>query len=323
MGMFEEGHFKDADKAREYLEALRWPDAPICPHCGVIGKHYALKAKADSKRPGRAGLWKCSACRKQFSVTVGTVFERSKIALNVWLKAVFLLCSSKKGMSAHQLQRMLEVQYKTAWFMAHRIREAMKPGAGGILGGSGSSGIVEADETYWGNHKKGYKSGKYLGRVTDSKMKIFSLVERGGKSRSFHVKSVNGTTLKPLMRLLIDQKAHVMTDESSVYRGLHSEFEHSTVNHAKKEYARGKVTTNTVEGFFSILKRGLIGTYHHVSEQHLQRYIDEFDFRYSNRSSLEVNDKERTDLALKGISGKRLTYRRTDKQRKSEENFFG
>lgn len=177
MSLFEEPHFKDADKAREYLERLRWGDTPICPHCGVIGKHWALTAKADSKKPGRAGLWKCSACRKQFSVTVGTVFERSKIALNVWLQAVFLLCSSKKGMSAHQLQRMLDVQYKTAWFMAHRIREAMKPGAGGILGGSGSSGIVEADETYWGNNQKGYRSGKYVGRPGDTKMKIFSLVK--------------------------------------------------------------------------------------------------------------------------------------------------
>jgi transposase-like protein len=304
-------HFQDSHKAREYLARLRWPNGPVCPHCGVESPdHYELKGKAH-----RPGLFKCKDCREQFSVTVGTVFERSKISLNIWLQAVFLLCSSKKGMSAHQLHRTLGVTYKTAWFMAHRIREAMKPENGGILGGAGGSGIVEADETYWGNNKQGYRAGKFAGGVTTSKMKIFTLVERNGKSRSFHVPNVTGKTLKPIMLKHIDQKAHVMTDEASVYARLDSDFpKHSTVIHSKGEYARGNVTTNTVEGFFSILKRGLVGTYHHVSEAHLQRYCDEFDFRYSTRSALEVTDKQRTDLALKGIAGKRLTYRRTEKQ---------
>ncbi len=293
-------HFQDADKAREYLEAIRWPNGPVCPHCGSVSKdHYALQGKAH-----RVGLWKCKDCREQFSVTVGTVFERSKIKLNVWLQAVYLLCSSKKGISSHQLHRTLGVTYKTAWFMSHRIREAFRTDPKGPLGGSGK--IVEADETYYGNRKD-----KKVDRGFGHKHAIVALVERDGGVRSFHIASVTGANLHPVLLGQIDRKTHLMTDEHKQYRKVGREFaKHSSVNHGIKEYARGNVTTNTVEGYFSILKRGLIGTYFHVSGDHLQRYCDEFDFRYSNRSALGIEDAERTDIALKGIAGKRLTYRR-------------
>lgn len=293
-------HFQDADKAREYLEALRWPNGPVCPHCGSAAEHYKLEGKSH-----RPGLWKCKDCREQFSVTVGTVFERSKIPLNVWLQAVYLLCSSKKGMSSHQLHRTLGVTYKTAWFMTHRIREAMSSSPDGLLGNGG--GHVEVDETFWGNNKK-VKGTK--GRGYAHKMKVLSLVERGGEVRSFHVPNVTAKTLKPILQAQIAKEAHLMTDEMSSYTGVGREFaNHSVVRHSAKEYARGEAHTNTVEGYFSILKRGLIGTYHHVGEQHLLRYVKEFDFRYNNR---KVTDVERAANALKGIAGKRLTYRRPD-----------
>jgi len=303
--------FKDADKARQYLEAIRWPNGPICPHCGSVSEdHYALQGKSH-----RVGLWKCKDCREQFSVTVGTVFERSKIKLNVWLQAVYLLCSSKKGISSHQLHRTLGLTYKTAWFMSHRIREAMKSDPTGPLGGTGK--IVEADETYFGN-RPGVK--KYRG--PGHKYPILSLVERNGAVRSFHVADVTAKNVWPVLLGQIDRKSHLMTDEAMRYRNIGKEFaNHTSVNHEKKEYARGITSTNTIEGFFSILKRGLIGTYFHVSGNHLQRYCDEFDFRYTNRERREkidgtwhkigFDDQERTDIALQGIAGKRLTYRRT------------
>lgn len=298
MSALNQPHFQDVDKAREYLELIRWPNGPVCPHCGVIGAHYAIGGKA-----ARPGLYKCKDCREQFTVTVGTVFERSKIKLNVWLQAVYLLCSSKKGMSSHQLHRILGVTYKTAWFMTHRIREAMAAGTfSGPLGSTG--GIVEADETYWGNNEKVRRHGK------GQKMKVFSLVERDGDVRSFHVPNVTGKTLAPILKKQVAQQAHLMTDEAPVYGKPGKEFAaHNVVNHKRREYSRGIVSTNTVEGYFSILKRGLIGTYHHVAEEHLQRYVSEFDFRYNNR---KVTDQERTVNALRGIGGKRLTYRRTD-----------
>ena len=304
-------HFQDAAKAREYLEALRWPNGPICPHCGSVSKeHYELNGKAH-----RPGLWKCRDCRKQFTVTVGTVFERSKIALNVWLQAAHLLCSSKKGMSTNQLHRTLGVTLKTAWFMSHRIREAMKPEGNGLLGTAGR--IVEADETYFGNvgdvrqPRRGTRSrrGPQL-----EKRAIVALVERGGEVRAFHVPNVTHHSIKTVLNQ-ISREAHLMTDESTKYWNLGKEFaKHSTVNHRDGEYARGNVTTNTIEGFFGILKRGLVGTYHHVSEKHLQRYVTEFAFRYNNRTSVGVTDIERAENALKQIGGKRLTYKRTGAQ---------
>ncbi len=292
----------DADKPRRYLESQVWPVGPVCPHCGVIGEHYELKGKTT-----RPGLYKCRACREPFTVTVGTVFERSKIPLNKWLMAVYLLCSSKKGMSSHQLHRTLGLTYKTAWFMTHRIREAMKS-QGGLLGSGG--GTVEADETFWLNSKRSKKGMAYKGRGYEHKEKILALVERNGQVRSFHVPAVNADTLRPILKSQIAKDAHLMTDELSSYETVGKHFaSHQVVKHGKREYARGKVHTNTVEGYFGLLKRGLIGTYHHCGAQHLQRYVTEFDFRYNNRT---VTDVERSDNALKGIQGKRLTYRRTE-----------
>jgi len=294
-------HFKDDDKARQYLESLRWPNGPVCPHCGSTAEHYQLEGKAH-----RPGLWKCKDCREQFSVTVGTVFESSKVPLSKWLQAVFLLCSSKKGMSSHQLHRTLGVTYKTAWFMSHRIREAMKPGSTGLLGGNG--GTVEADETFFGR-----KPGTKKARGYAHKNAVFALVERGGEVRSFHVASVNAKTLKPIIEAQMAKSARLMTDDAGQYRVIGPvAASHETVNHSAQEYVRGNVHTNTVEGVFSIFKRGMIGTYHKCGEQHLQRYATEFDFRYNNRAKLGVDDVQRTEKALKGISGKRLTYRRAD-----------
>jgi transposase-like protein len=302
--------FQDAEKAREHLEALRWPNGPICPHCGSV--RAPLKLEGKSYRPG---LFKCYDCLEQFTVTVGTVFERSKIALNIWLQAVHLMCASKKGISAKQLERMLGVTYKTAWFMAHRIREAMMEEQAGPLGGSGK--IVEADETYWGSEGGSKASSKKAGArgagsaLKDSN-KVVALVERGGKVRAFHVPSVTGQNLKMVLQSQIHPATHLMTDSSPRYSLLKREHGFSAydqVNHSKAEYVRGIAHTNTVEGFFSIFKRGLVGTFHHVAPKHLQRYSDEFSFRYNTRTALGYSDTDRANLALKGIAGKRLTYR--------------
>ena len=292
-------HFQDEDKAREYLEALRWSNGIICPHCGCVGEHYRLTGKSHRK-----GLLKCADCRKQFSVTVGTVFERSKIKLHVWLLAVHLVCAAKNGMSSMELHRILGITQKTAWFMLGRIREAMKPESGGLMGSNG--GTVEADETYWGNTKRSQAAKDYKGRGAAHKEKIFSLVERGGKVRSFHVPSVNAKTLKPILLSQVDADANLMTDEAKVYKKIGKEFaSHEVVTHSKGEYVRGNVYTNTIEGFFSRLKRGLVGTYHHVSAFHLKRYVVEFDFRYNTRKS---TDTERLMTLIGGIGGKRLMY---------------
>jgi transposase-like protein len=290
--------FQDADKAREYLEALRWPSGPVCPHCGVIGGHYQLQGAST-----RPGVYKCASCSGQFTVTVGTVFERSKIALNVWLQAVHLMCASKKGVSAKQLERMLGVTYKTAWFMSHRIRAAMTSDNGGLLGGGG--GIVEADETYWGTATDENDKPKAKARGGfRHKMMIVSLVERNGEKRSIHVPNVNGQTLAAVLKSQVSPQANLMTDAAKYYRAIGKEFaSHQWVDHTKKEYARGNVTTNTVESSFAILKRGLVGTFHSVGEKHLQRYCNEFDFRWNTRQSQGFNDSMRAEVALKGIGG--------------------
>lgn len=288
-------YFQDADKAREYLEALRWPNGPVCPHCGVIGEHYALKGASH-----RPGLRKCKDCRKQFSVTVGTVFERSKIPLHKWLLAAYLMCTSKKAMSSHQIHRMLGVTYKSAWFMTHRIRVAMKSNGGGLLGSGG--GTVEVDETYWGTSKPKAKKA----RGYDHKMKVVSLVERGGEKRSVVVNAVTGKTLRAVMDKNICKSAHLMTDEHSAYTKLGREYaSHGVTRHSAGQYVDGNNHSNTVESSFSLLKRGLIGTFHHVGEQHLQRYVTEFDFRWNHR---KITDKERADALLEQLSGKRLMY---------------
>jgi transposase-like protein len=294
--------FQDADKAREYLEAIRWPNGPVCPHCGVVGSHYALAGAAH-----RPGVYKCRDCRKQFTVTVGTVFERSKVPLHQWMQAVYLICSSKKGCSSHQLQRTLGVQYKTAWFMNHRLREAMKS-PGGVMGSGG--GTVEADETYIGR-----KPGSVKRRGYAHKEAVFSLVERNGNVRSFHVNDVTAKTLKEKLVKNVSKSANLMTDDAGQYRRMHKEFaSHEVVNHSAGEYVRGNAYTNTIEGFFSIFKRGMYGVYQHVSSHHLERYTTEFDFRYNHRQKLGFNDAMRAESLLKGIGGKRLTYRRINEQ---------
>lgn len=296
MCKLDEPHFHNDTKAREYLEKTLWPNGPVCPKCGTVNNAYETS---------KVGLYRCaeSACRADFTVTVGTVFERSKIALHKWLLASFLICASKKGMSAHQLHRTIGVTYKTAWFMAHRLREAMTNPAGGMLGGPGKR--VEADETYWGNVGKQRPGARGYAH----KMKVVSLVERDGAKRSFHVANVDAATLRPVLEKHISKKTHLMTDEAKVYKPLGKGFKkHSSVNHSAGEYVRGIAHTNTVESSFAILKRGLYGTFHNVSEAHLQRYADEFDFRWNHRVKLGFSDTERTVEMLKGIKGKRLMY---------------
>jgi transposase-like protein len=294
---FSAPYFTDESKAREYLEKLRWPEGSVCPHCGAIDGHYLLNPKEESKKSVRKGVWKCHKCRKQFSVTVGTVFERSHIPLHKWLFATFLLCSSKKGMSAHQLHRMIGVTYKTAWFMFHRIRYAMEQKPTRQL-----KGIVEADETYVGGKAHGKR-----GRGAGNKTPVFSLVERKGKVMSTVIEKVTTRNLRAIMVKNIRSSANIMTDDFVSYRGTNVLFaSHNVINHGNKEYVRGDVHTNTVEGYFSILKRGIIGVYHHVDSNHLHRYLSEFDFRYNERN---VDDAERSVVALLGIEGKRLMYR--------------
>lgn len=292
-------YFHDDDKARQYLEAIRWPNGPACPHCGSAEEgHYALKGKAH-----RPGLWKCKDCRKQFSVTVGTVFERSKIPLSKWLMAAYLLCSSKKGMSAHQLHRTLGVTYKTAWFLAHRIRHAMEAPQGGLMGSAG--GVVEADETYIGR-----KKGAPVRRAWGHKNAVFSLVERGGEVRSVHLSGKMFDGIKDALKNNVSPNARLSTDEAKMYVRVAKQFaEHMTVKHKDGEYVRGDAHTNTLEGYFSVFKRGMKGTYQHCGSQRLHRYLTEFDFRYNPRSSLGVEDGQRAIDALKRTEGKRLTYR--------------
>ena len=311
--------FQNEDAAREHLEALHWPNGPFCPHCGSVDAkrlppQKGRKTKAHPEGMIRKGVVQCNDCRQQFTVTVGTVFESSKVALNKWLLANHLLCASKKGISGHQMARMLGVTYKTAWFMMHRIREAMKDTRSEPLGGLGVT--IEADETYVGGKisnrhakQRGYGEKK-LSPFRD-KMPVVSLVERGGRVRSFHVANVTGATLRHVLVTNADRGSWLMTDEHSGYKTVGKEYVgHGVVAHSRGEYVRSTYFhTNTIEGFFSLLKRGIIGVYHHVSEAHLHRYTTEFDFRYNTR---KLNDFERAEVALKGIAGKRLTYRRSN-----------
>ncbi|MCW3796315.1 IS1595 family transposase [Sphingomonas sp. BN140010] len=289
--------FIDPVAARKHLEALRWGDTPECVHCGS-----ADVTRLEGKKH-RDGLLQCNKCREQFTVTVGTVFERSKIPLNKWLLANHLLCASKKGMSAAQIQRMLGVTYKTAWFMMHRIREAMTDHNPGPLGGPGK--VVESDEAYIGGAKRKRLSGDVA-----PKKKVVTLVERDGRARSFHVANIHHGNVRAALVTNVDRASTLMTDEARFYWSIGKEFAgHGRVLHAGLQFAKkGGIHANTAENFFSILKRGVIGTYHHWSAAHLHRYLAEFDFRYSTK---DISDRERADIALKGIAGKRLTYRRT------------
>ncbi|HUF86272.1 MAG TPA: IS1595 family transposase [Thermohalobaculum sp.] len=302
--------FHDDDAARRHLEAIRWPHGPVCPHCGNFDQDAIAKIEG-TKRSHRAGLYYCNACKGQFTVTVGTVMERSKVALHKWVLAFHLYAASKKGMSAHQLHRMLGVTYKTAWFMAHRIREAMRDDDATPMGGSG--GIVEIDETFIGTDPKWtrYHKGK---RGPQQKMKVLALVDRStGKARTMVVDMLTQRDLLPILRENIAKEARVSTDEAGYHKNLGKSFaEHMTVNHSAGEYGRGEAHTNTLEGYFSIFKRGMKGVYQHCGKQHLHRYTAEFEFRYNHRAALDIDDATRAAAIAKGAEGKRLTYRRTD-----------
>lgn len=304
MDVFSADHFRNDDAARKVLEATLWPSGPVCPHCGVVDHAYDT---------GRGGVWRCAetACRKDFTVTMKTVMERSHIALHKWLQAFHLMTASKKGVSSHQLHRMLGIGYKAAWFMSHRIRECMRDGGLAPLGGSGK--IVEADETYYGKAETAHVSPR---RTTKKRRResnnrpIIGLVERGGRVRTFHAPVADKITVTGIVRENIAKETRLHTDESKLYHGSDEHFAtHETVKHTAKEYARGDVNTNTMEGYFSIFKRGMRGVYQHCAEKHLHRYLAEFDFRFNHRVKLGFNDGERATLAVKGSAGKRLTYR--------------
>lgn len=306
--------YSDETAARTHLEEIRWADGVYCPHCGGYADIRKLGGAAAEK-----GLWHCKPCRKKFTVTVGTVFERSHIPLTKWLAAFHLMCASKKGISAHQGHRMLGLTYKTAWFMWHRIREAMK--AGGLsnvppMGGKGK--VVEADETYFGNlpeHKAPIRKNPDRPKFGPGhKRAIVSLVERGGEVRSFYAENAKVDKVAKIVRENVAKESQLHTDESKIYDKVGKDFAaHEAVNHGQKEYGRYNddgllITTNTIESYFSVFKRGMRGTYQHCDERHLHRYLAEFDFRHNNRTALECDDNMRTIRALKGISGKRLTY---------------
>jgi transposase-like protein len=296
--IFAAPHFNDEAAAYAYVEARIWTNGRVCPHCGVFERSAPLKGKSD-----RIGLYKCYACRKPFTVKIGTIFEDSHIAMRDWLTAMHLICSSKKGISANQLHRTLGITLKSAWFLGHRIREAMRSGELAPMGGAG--GIVEADETFIGQKEDMPKRRGFA-----HKHAVLSLVERGGNVRSFHVAGTTAAHLVPILRANIAKETAVMTDEAGQYAHINKDFaSHEYVNHGAGEYGRGEVHTNTLEGFYSIFKRGMKGVYQHCSEKHLHRYLAEFDFRYSNRVGLGCGDLDRTERVLGGIVGKRLTYR--------------
>ena len=298
--------FTDEEAARAHFEAIRWPDGVVtCPHCGVIGQNTRVMGKSH-----RPGLIQCNACLKPFTVTVGTVMESSHIPLNKWALGFHLMASSKKGISAHQLMRNLGLgSYRTAWFMAHRIREAMFDNDPEPLGGKDKT--VEVDETYIGKPESTFVSGKgwQAKRGTATKRKVLTMVERGGRSISIKVDDLTIPTIKRIIGKNVVLDSTLNTDEAQWYKAPGKNFaKHEAVNHGAGEYVRGETTTNTVEGFFGIFKRGMRGVYHHCGELHLQAYLNEFDFRYSNRVGLGVNDTERARRAIKGGEGKRLTY---------------
>ena len=310
MTAYTDAHFNNEEAARATLEAVLWPSGPVCAHCGVVNHAYPTK---------RPGVFRCAepACRKDFSVTMKTVMERSHIPLHKWLLAFHLFTASKKGFSAHQLHRTLGITYRSAWFMAHRVREAMRAGGLEPMGGEGK--IVEADETYFGDIPESKRRTKTTrgrpftksGKTGPSnKRAIVSLVERGGNVRSFHVAVADGATVANIVNENVLKETRLHTDESRLYTKVGANFKtHETVVHRAKEYARGDVTTNSVEGYFSIFKRGMKGVYQHCGEKHLHRYLAEYDFRFNHRVALGYNDGDRAALAVKNAAGKRLMYR--------------
>jgi len=300
MSLLSQKHLQDEEAAYAWVEARVWPEGPVCPHCEEKARVSKMQGKAT-----RQGLYKCYACRKQFRVTVNTIFEKSHVPLYLWLQAFYLIAGSKKGISSNQLHRTLGVTLKTAWFMSHRIRLAMSVGSLVPPSDMGAAGqIVEADETYVGKSIFPKMRGSY-----QHKHVVLTLVERGGSARSFHIERTDARSILPIIEENTAKDAFVNTDDGRHYKRLKTMRKHSTVNHSKNEYVRGIVHTNTVEGFFSIFKRGMKGIYQHCSEKHLHRYLAEFDFRYSNRVKLGVNDEARASRAVTGVVGKRLTYR--------------
>lgn len=299
MSILSQKYFHDEEAAYQFVEERVWKEGVICPHCS--SKKRIGKLKGNSTR---IGVNKCYDCRKPFTVKIGTIFEDSHVKLHIWLQAIHLMCSSKKGISSNQLHRTLNVTLKTAWFMSHRIREAMKPCNEDLLLG-GKDKTVEADETYIGNKGKHIKGA----RGWAHKEKIFSLVERKGQVRSKHVERVNAETLRPIMQAQICKESRLITDDAKVYISLGKDYsEHHSVNHSSGEYVRGDIHSNTIENYFSIFKRGMKGIYQHCNAKHLKRYLYEFDFRYNNREDLEFNDMLRVKNLLSAIQGKRLTY---------------
>lgn len=300
MSILSQPRFHNEEAAYKYVEAKLWPNGPVCPRCKGTERIGKMGGKST-----RIGTYKCYECRKPFTVKIGTIFEASHIPMRLWLQAIYLVSSSKKGISSNQLHRTLGVTLKTAWFMSHRIREAMREPFEGKLGGQGQ--YVEVDETFIGSDPKKKKKVTGYGH----KQKVLSLVERGGQVRSFHVKRVSSDTLGPIIKEQVYQDSAIMTDEAPYYKpiGLGQHFAgYDTVQHGIGEYVRGSIHTNTIEGFFSILKRGMKGVYQHCSSQHLKRYLAEFDFRYTERAGNGVNDIQRADKLLEGVVGKRLTY---------------
>ncbi|MEO9167205.1 MAG: IS1595 family transposase [Aestuariivirga sp.] len=313
MSILSKPYFHNEAAAFEHVETVLWPQGPVCPHCGSVKKPYRLvgvRSKASKKNPEgieRHGLCKCSDCRGQFTVRMGTIFEESHIPLHKWLQALHLMCSSKKGISAHQMHRTLELTYKTAWFLCHRIRFAMQATAAEPMGGAGK--IVEVDETFYGK----FDDIPHRQKRRETKNVVLTLVERGGQARSFHVAGHRRSDVEGVMMENIKPETNLMTDEALHYRAVGRKFEsHEYVSHKHEEYARGIVSTNTVEGFYSIFKRGMKGVYQHCSEKHLHRYLAEFDFRYSNRVATGVNDEARSNKALVKVIGKRLTYQQSN-----------
>jgi transposase-like protein len=297
-------HFHNEEAAFAFVESHLWPDGPTCPHCGNADEKSIGRLAGKSSRPG---LRKCYACRKTFTVRIGSIFEDSHFPLHLWLQAIQLISASKKGISTRQIQRTFNCSMKTAWLLTHRIREIMKRPADLDSPAGGEGQTLEADFTYVGR-KPGSKVRAGAGHMNP----VFSLVERQGGARSFHIPNVRGETIHTVLERHASTQSRFMTDEANVFTGVGWNFaSHETVTHSKDEYVRGDVHTNTVEGFFSILKRGIYGVYQHVSEAHLQRYLVEFDFRYNHREKLGVNDVERASIALKGAKGRRLTYETT------------
>ena len=300
--------FHDEEAARRHFEAIRWPNGPWCPHCGEVKNVTRLSGQHH-----RIGLHQCNSCRGHFTVTNGSVMESSHLPLHKWALGFHLMAASKKGMSALQFSRMLDVTYKTAWFMAHRIREAMRDPTPSPLGGEGK--IVEADETYYGKREAPVPSAQRKGRpykrkLSQQKRPVVALVERAGEVRATHMHHVTADNVRDFVVRKADRKSRLHTDESRLYPALGEEFaQHETVRHSAEEYVRGDVHTNSVEGFFGLFKKSMAGVYQHCGEQHLQRYLDEFAFRYNNRSKLGIEDTQRAAIAIKGAEGKRVTYK--------------